>query len=293
MPRPMAIAVANRAALMPTTPASRTKILKGAGGGSSDGTSTAIIPCRRSDASACAIFSPVNRFRASASPPFFPRECSTRQPATDPATAIATYHSIRPGWRVTITISSTSVMPGSGRNEESRKATRKRPGAPSVSASPVQLDLFYRTGASAVAISTACYAVTVAAIVWIVRSLTDSTAAACAGAVVFALNPNMLYLQSTPMTEPMLLATATTAVAMLIEWSQKRHSGPHDKKGYGSFSTDVPEKGPYPFVGGRAFALSCLTRYAAGPVTGTAPAARAGVRWPPGPRLPAPARDVS
>src|SRR3989442_10371689 len=74
-----------------------------------------------------------------------------------------------------------------------------------VNAIPVQLDLFYRTGASAVAISIACYAVAVAAIVWIVRSLTDSTPAACAGAVVFALNPNVLYLQSTPMTEPMLL----------------------------------------------------------------------------------------
>jgi len=161
-----------------------------------------------------------------------------------------------------------------------------------VNAIPVQLDLFYRTGASAVAISIACYAVTVAAIVWIVRSLTDSTAAACAGAVVFALNPNVLYLQSTPMTEPMLLATATTAVAMLIEWSRKRDSGPHDKKAYGHFSTDAAEKGPYPFLVGWAFALACLTRYEAWPVTASALAAAAWVRWRRGQMLPALVRDV-
>src|SRR6187455_292766 len=67
-----------------------------------------------------------------------------------------------------------------------------------LNAIPVQVDFFYRTGASAVAISIA----------------------AVAGAVVFALNPNVLYLQSTPMTEPLLLATTTIAVAMLIAWCQ-------------------------------------------------------------------------
>ena len=44
MPRPIAIAVANRTALMPATPDSSTKILNGAGGGRSDGISTAITP---------------------------------------------------------------------------------------------------------------------------------------------------------------------------------------------------------------------------------------------------------
>src|SRR5260221_4599484 len=65
---------------------------------------------------------------------------------------------------------------------------------------PVQIDLFYRTGASAVAISVLAFAVATAAIVWIVRQLTESTPAALAAAAVFALNPNVLYLQATPMT---------------------------------------------------------------------------------------------
>ena len=87
-----------------------------------------------------------------------------------------------------------------------------------LNAIPVQIDWFYQTGASAVALSIAEYAIAAAEIAWIVQWLTRSTIAAVAGAAVFALNPNVLYLQSTPMTEPLLLATTTVAVAMLIRW---------------------------------------------------------------------------
>ena len=48
-------------------------------------------------------------------------------------------------------------------------------------------------------------------------ALTGS-AAAVAAAAVFALNPNVLYLQATPMTEPLLLALTTVAVALLMRW---------------------------------------------------------------------------
>ena len=135
MPRPMAIAVAKRAALIPTTPASSTKILKGAGGGSSDGTSTAMTPCRCSVARARSVFSPVNRFLTSASPPFFPIACITRQPAIEPTIAASTYHTTNSLRRVVMTINRTSVAPGSGRNVESRNAIRNSPGAPSAIAS--------------------------------------------------------------------------------------------------------------------------------------------------------------
>ena len=43
---------------------------------------------------------------------------------------------------------------------------------------------------------------------------------------VFALNPNVLYLQATPMTEPLLLATTTIAVALLIAWCDGTHRRP-------------------------------------------------------------------
>ena len=66
--------------------------------------------------------------------------------------------------------------------------------------------------------SIAEFAIAAGAIAWIVEWLTGSAIAAVAGAAVFALNPNVLYLQSTPMTEPLLLATTTVAVAMLMAW---------------------------------------------------------------------------
>src|SRR5437667_7046212 len=88
-----------------------------------------------------------------------------------------------------------------------------------LNAIPVQADLFYRTGASGVAISIAAFAIAAGAIAAIVLTLTESAAAAMAGAAVFALNPNVLYLQATPMSEPLLLALTTLAIAMLIPWS--------------------------------------------------------------------------
>jgi hypothetical protein len=144
-----------------------------------------------------------------------------------------------------------------------------------LNASPVQVDLFYRTGASAVAISIASYAIAAGAMAWIVVTLTGSIAAAAAGVAVFALNPNVLYLQSTPMTEPLLLATTTLAVAMLIE------------------STNAALKGCRRSHVGLAFALACLTRYEAWPVTISALVAAAWARWRRGQPLAAVARDLA
>src|SRR5215831_14319432 len=66
-----------------------------------------------------------------------------------------------------------------------------------LNAIPVQIDAFYRTGASGVAISTLSFAIAAAGIAWIVVSLTGSAAAALAAALVFALNANVVYLQAT------------------------------------------------------------------------------------------------
>src|SRR5712691_2164565 len=56
-----------------------------------------------------------------------------------------------------------------------------------LNALPVQVDAWYRSGASAVAISITAFAVAVGAISWIVLELTGSPAAAIAGAAMFAL----------------------------------------------------------------------------------------------------------
>jgi hypothetical protein len=143
-----------------------------------------------------------------------------------------------------------------------------------LNALPVQIDLFYRTGASAVALSIVEYAITSAAIAWIVEWLTGSTIAGVAAVAVFALNPNVLYLQSTPMTEPLLLAATTVALAMVMRWSQLAS----------------PDAGTSV---GIALALACLTRYEAWPVTVSLLVAAAWTRWRQGEPLPAALRLVS
>ncbi|HXH05032.1 MAG TPA: hypothetical protein VNI83_00420, partial [Vicinamibacterales bacterium] len=70
---------------------------------------------------------------------------------------------------------------------------------------PVQHDLMYRTGASAVALSVLALAAGAGAACAFVAAATGSIAAGVVAAALLLLNPNVLYLQSTPMTEPLLL----------------------------------------------------------------------------------------
>jgi hypothetical protein len=123
---------------------------------------------------------------------------------------------------------------------------------------PVQIDGFYRTGGSAVGLSILAFALAVGSIAWMVREATGSTGAAVAGAAVFALNPNVLYLQSTPMTEPLLIALTTFGVALLMA----HHTGR-----------------ARPASAGVILALACLTRYEAWAVTAAALAAAAWAFW--------------
>jgi hypothetical protein len=139
-----------------------------------------------------------------------------------------------------------------------------------LNALPVQIDAFYRTGASAVAISVASFAIATGAIAWIVVALTGSAAAGLAGAAVFALNPNVLYLQATPMTEPLLLGLTVLAVALLVAWC--------DQSWYRA-AAGPSRAGPSSSAVGLAFSLACLTRYEAWPVTATALALAAAARW--------------
>jgi hypothetical protein len=145
---------------------------------------------------------------------------------------------------------------------------------------PVQIDALYRTGASAVVISVISYAIATAAITWIIHTLTESRAAAVAGALVFAANPNVLYLQATPMTEPLLLALTISGVALLIEWTK----GQTTVKGRSTI--------PAPLVGW-VFALACLTRYEAWPVTAVALVAAAWTLWRAGETIAAALKPVA
>lgn len=111
---------------------------------------------------------------------------------------------------------------------------------------PVQNDWLYRTGASAIALSVLSLAIAIWAIASLVVRTTGSISGAIAAAALILLNPNVLYLQSTPMTEPMLFATTLVGVAFTCEWLDGLRS---------------------PTAGGLALAAACLTRYEAWPIT--------------------------
>jgi hypothetical protein len=112
---------------------------------------------------------------------------------------------------------------------------------------PVQIDSLYRTGYSGVAISMAASALAAAALAAFVHRETASRPAAVAGALIVALNPNTLYLQSTPMTEPLLLGLMMASTLLVRNWV---------------------EAGRGEQAAGLALFLVCWTRYEAWPVAG-------------------------
>ena len=87
-----------------------------------------------------------------------------------------------------------------------------------INALPAQIDLLYRTGAFASGVSIACLGITVFVTARLVRVMTGSAIVAVLGAALLLINPNLLYLHVTPMTEPLLLATTFLAVLWLYEW---------------------------------------------------------------------------
>jgi hypothetical protein len=126
---------------------------------------------------------------------------------------------------------------------------------------PVQADVLYRTGASAIAMSMLAFAVAAGACCRIILEATRSRLAAVAGTLVFVANPSVLYLQSTPMTEPLLMALTTTALLELLLWITRRSPAHRQRAGW-------------------LLAAACLTRYEAWPLTAVALAACVlAIRW--------------
>jgi hypothetical protein len=83
---------------------------------------------------------------------------------------------------------------------------------------PVQIDTLYRTGAAGSILSIACFGVTAYAFARFVILATGSRVGAAVSTALLALNPNLLYLHATPMTEPLLLAVTALVILWLYEW---------------------------------------------------------------------------
>jgi hypothetical protein len=113
---------------------------------------------------------------------------------------------------------------------------------------PVQVDAWYRTGASAIAISVLSMAAAAWALASLIRRASGSASASIAGAALLMANPNVLYVQSTPMTEPLLFGTTMVSVAIVAGWLD--------------VGAPMPPRAP-----GLALVAACLTRYEAWPIS--------------------------
>jgi hypothetical protein len=82
-------------------------------------------------------------------------------------------------------------------------------------------DWGYRSGYPAVGISIASLAAGLAALTVYLWRQTRSMAAALAAPALVLANPNLLYLQSTPMTEPLLLGLAGLSVLAVDRWLEQ------------------------------------------------------------------------
>ena len=139
---------------------------------------------------------------------------------------------------------------------------------------PTQIDVLYRTGAFGSLLSIACFATAVWAMSRLVLTVTGSVLGATTSAALFVLNPNLLYVHVTPMTEPLLLAATLASVLLLHEWL----------KG--------PSADRIPLALGWVLFLTTWTRYEAWPVLAAAIAMAAVVRWRQGRPLATVARET-
>jgi hypothetical protein len=78
----------------------------------------------------------------------------------------------------------------------------------------------YYSGFAGSVVMMACYVVCTVLMYKFIWRLTRRHWAAAAGTAVFALNPNVLYMQATPMTELLMFATMMGAVYGLLCWTQ-------------------------------------------------------------------------
>jgi hypothetical protein len=82
----------------------------------------------------------------------------------------------------------------------------------------VQVDWAYRTGVLSTALSVIALSTGLAALAAALLRSTRSMPAALAAPAIIALNPNVLYLQSTPMTEPLLFGLSLLSLWLVSRW---------------------------------------------------------------------------
>jgi hypothetical protein len=81
-------------------------------------------------------------------------------------------------------------------------------------------DFLWRTGLAGTFTSMPCYIIASVYVFLTARRLTHDSRASFIGSLVFVANPNILYLQSTPLSEPVLFAALAAASYYFVAWAQ-------------------------------------------------------------------------
>ncbi len=129
-----------------------------------------------------------------------------------------------------------------------------------LNALPVQVDALYRNGASGTIISVLSMGAAAWGIAALLTRVTGSLLAALVGGFLLLANPNTLYLQSTPMTEPLLFGTTLVCIALTAAWLDR--------------GAPLP-----PRAAGLAMMAACMTRYEAWPISAAIVLLSAAVLW--------------
>ena len=83
-----------------------------------------------------------------------------------------------------------------------------------------QNDFLWRTGLAGTLTSMPCYLIASIYVFLTARRLTHNSRASFIGSLLFVLNPNILYLQTTPLSETVLFATLAAASYYFVAWAQ-------------------------------------------------------------------------
>jgi hypothetical protein len=84
---------------------------------------------------------------------------------------------------------------------------------------------WWQSGLAGVIPSTAAFVVAAVCLFAAARRAFSSAAAGFAALALFALNPNLLYLQATPMTEPLMLASLAALLYATVRFRQTQSTG--------------------------------------------------------------------
>ncbi len=84
----------------------------------------------------------------------------------------------------------------------------------------IYFDFLWTTGLAGSAVGLFCFVITATALFLSIRLITQCEVASWIGLAVLLSNPNLLYIQTTPLTEPVLLMSMTASAYFLIKWNQ-------------------------------------------------------------------------